>query len=73
MNKMIKTFGGRKSFMFLVTLISVCTLSAFNKASTETIKLIELALENKLAFIYLKGVRDLIDSAIKSIEVKHEN
>ena len=46
---------------------------AFNKASTETIKLIELALENKLAFIYLKGVRDLIDSAIKSIEVKHEN
>ena len=25
---------------------------AFNKASTETLKLIELALENKLAFIY---------------------
>ena len=46
---------------------------AFNKASTETIKLIELALENKLAFIYLKGVRDVIDTAIKSIQAKHED
>jgi hypothetical protein len=41
---------------------------AFNKASTESLKLIELALENKSAYIYLKGVRDVIDSAIKSIE-----
>ena len=46
---------------------------AFNKASSETIKLIELALENKLAFIYLKGVRDVIDSAIKIIEEKNED
>ena len=46
---------------------------AFNKASTETLKLIELALENKLAFIYLKGVRDVIDTAIKSIEAKNED
>ena len=45
---------------------------AFNKASSETLKLIELALENKLAFIYLKGVRDLMDSAIKNIEEKNE-
>ena len=45
---------------------------AFNKASTETLKLIELALENKLAFIYLKGVRDLMDSAIKEIGNKYK-
>ena len=45
---------------------------AFNKASTETLKLIELALENKLAFIYLKGVRDLMDSAIKEIGNKYD-
>ncbi len=45
----------------------------FNKASTESIKLIELALENKLAFIYLKGVRDVIDTAIKSIEHKYND
>jgi hypothetical protein len=43
---------------------------AFNKTSTESLKLIELALENKSAYIYLKGVRDVIDSAIKSIEQK---
>ena len=41
MSKLIKAFGGRKSFMFLVTLISVCTLSAFNKASTEVLGLID--------------------------------
>ena len=45
---------------------------AFNKASTETLKLIELALENKLAFIYLKGVRDLMHSAIKEIGNKYD-
>ena len=45
---------------------------AFNKASTETLKLIELALENKLAFIYLKGVRDLMGSAIKEIGNKYK-
>jgi hypothetical protein len=41
MNKMIKAFGGRKSFTFLVTLGAVCTLSAFNKASTEVLGLID--------------------------------
>ena len=41
MSKLIKAFGGRKSFMFLVTLITVCTLSAFNKASTEVLGLID--------------------------------
>ena len=46
---------------------------AFNKASTETLKLIELALENKLAFIYLKGVRYLMDSAIKEIGNKYDD
>ena len=46
---------------------------AFNKASTETIKLIELALENKLAFIYLKGVRNLMDLAIKEIGNKYDD
>ena len=46
---------------------------AFNKASTETLKLIELALENKFAFIYLKGVRDLMDSAIKEIGNKYDD
>ena len=46
---------------------------AFNKASSETIKLIELALENKLAFTYLKGVHDVIDTAIKLIEGKNED
>ena len=45
---------------------------AFNKASTETLKLIELALENKLAFIYLKAVRDLVDSAIKELGNKYK-
>ena len=47
-------------------------IKAVNKASTETLKLIELALENKLAFIYLKGVRDLMDSAIKEIGNKYD-
>ena len=46
---------------------------AFNKASTETLKLIELALENKLAFIYLKGVRNLMDLAIKEIGNKYDD
>jgi len=41
MSKLIKYFGGRKSFMFLVTLVSVCTLSALNKASTEVLGLID--------------------------------
>lgn len=41
MSKMIKAFGGRKSFMFLVTLTAVCILSAFNKASTEVLGLID--------------------------------
>ena len=46
---------------------------AFNKASTETLKLIELALENKLAFIYLKGVRNLMDLGIKEIGNKYDD
>ena len=41
MNNMIKNFGGRKSFMFLITLFVVCLLAAFNKASTEILGLID--------------------------------
>ena len=41
MSKLMKTFGGRKSFMFLITLTAVCILSAFNKASTEVLGLID--------------------------------
>ena len=44
----------------------------FNKTSTESLKLIELALENRSAYIYLKGVRDVIDTAIKNLEEKYK-
>ena len=44
----------------------------FNKTSTESLKLIELALENRSAYIYLKGVRDVIDTAIKNLEKKYK-
>ena len=45
---------------------------AFNKTSTESLKLIELALENRSAYIYLKGVRNVIDTAIKMLEEKYK-
>lgn len=41
MSKLIKSLGGRKSAMFLITLITVCLLCFFNKASTEVLGLID--------------------------------
>ena len=38
---LIKKFGGRKCFMFLVTLFVVSVLSWFDKASTEVLGLID--------------------------------
>jgi nitrate/nitrite transporter NarK len=41
MSNMIKFFGGRKSFTFLVTLMIVACLAVFDKASTEILGLID--------------------------------
>tara|TARA_Y100001972_G_scaffold123088_1_gene169793 strand:+ start:2314 stop:2505 length:192 start_codon:yes stop_codon:yes gene_type:complete len=41
MMNIIKKFGGRKSFMFLITLLIVCLLAWFDKASTEVFGLID--------------------------------
>ena len=41
MMNLIKKFGGRKSFMFLITLFVVSILAWFGKASTEVLGLID--------------------------------
>ena len=41
MNNIIKSCGGRKSSMFILTLLASVTLAIFNKANTEILGLID--------------------------------
>ena len=41
MSNIIKSLGGRKSFMFILTLLASVLLAIFNKANTEILGLID--------------------------------